>query len=688
MRLDKKVKELPWPDYQALDNPRIHFRTFFRWPVVKKERLLCIDFQRNRSHKGYFTPGNDFRLVLSKKQKTVRVLYKGETRARRILLQQLLHGFGTGAAYCYPEISKKDEAALKRWLGLRADSANHYMPELEKWVMTAIDREVLAEKDARGELRDEDVHLCPEELPTGFTDFIRREVLPTDLVLLYKKGNVRGRCFACGAAVRANAYQRFRQSETTKCPHCYRVVTAYLETSDRFKVDYVDNIAALQLGKDGKTVFFRQWHLLRDTTAQWENIEGQLKEIARYAVRGDKVAKWQIEFKHNYFMNTWRECSSRWVRTQDISRTYDGSYQFYLPTDWRQQLAGTSLRYIELEEYYNSKWDYYAYRNIIRFAMDWARYPAVEKLWKAGYQNFVHLKVFGTGQDYRNTIRWRADTVASATGISLRWLKIREPKEWDVYKLRRTQQILGEVDKGNIKETEVPLIERSDVPLDTIRLALGHASVEKILRYLEKEAATEKERYVLERAKVEAEGKCYYRSPSASPETYGTYRDYLRDCEHLNLDLNDQAVLFPNDLEAAHARTIEQVKHQENKEKRKAFARSVKKLEKLCMERNGFLIRPAASAKELIEEGKYLHHCVGGYADRMASGVLAIMLIRRADDPDTPFYTLEWKDKKVVQCKTMRNDDYRNNPQVEAFVNAWVRWVLGGCKKNKTTKVA
>ena len=72
----------------------------------------------------------------------------------------------------------------------------------------------------------------------------------------------------------------------------------------------------------------------------------------------------------------------------------------------------------------------------------------------------------------------------------------------------------------------------------------------------------------------------------------------------------------------------------------------------------------------------------------MAKGVLAIMLIRRADDLQTPYYTLEWRDKRVVQCKTMCNEDYTKNPQVKAFVDAWAQWVLGGCKKKRSVKVA
>lgn len=685
MRLNKKVKDLTWMDYQSPGNNRIHFSVFFRWPVIDHEKLLCIDFQRNRESRSWYASGNDFRIVLSKKHQTVRVLYKGERRTRRLMLHELLYGYGCSAKTCYPQISEKDELALKQWLGLKSVSINHCMPELEEWIRNAINKEVLAENDARGEIRDEDVALCPDELPDGFVDYIRRWILPEDKVLLYKKGNVRGRCFACGQEVRAISPQRFRQTELTRCPNCGKTVRAYLETSDQFKVNYVDNIASIQVGKDGKTVFFRLWHLIRDSSAQWENLEGQLQEVARYAIRGNRVAKWQLEAKHNYFMNTWRESYADWTRYRDVTKIYDGCYEFYLPPDWRYQLEDTSLRYIELREYLDDR-NGYAYRNIIRFAVDWARYPAVEKLWKAGYHTLIHIRIAGMSKNCR--IRWQEATIQKATGIPLGYLKKRAPVDWDADLLSKTKQLIDEANKGTIKESEIGLLQNHEIEIKQIRRALGHASVKKILDYLDKQVAVLKEVDDLAAAQAKAEHRHYCRNHYIARELYDTYRDYLQDCEQLNLDLNDRGVLFPNNLDLAHTRTIAQVKHQASKEKTAAFKRQSKKLEKLCMEKGGLIIRPAKSATELIAEGKYLHHCVGGYADRMAKGVVAIMLIRRVEDPDTPYYTLEWTDNRVVQCRTMRNEDYRKNPQVESFVNAWVRWVQGGCKKKKSTKVA
>ena len=144
-------------------------------------------------------------------------------------------------------------------------------------------------------------------------------------------------------------------------------------------------------------------------------------------------------------------------------------------------------------------------------------------------------------------------------------------------------------------------------------------------------------------------------------------------------------MLFPRDLEAAHARTIAMVKHQANEALKKDFDRAVKRLNRWRYEDGGLLIRPAASGDELAYEGAYLSHCVGGYADRMAKGETAIFLIRQVSEPETPYYTLELRDGQVIQCRTAHNRSYEQDEAVRAFVERWMAKVV---KKKAGKKAA
>lgn len=110
----------------------------------------------------------------------------------------------------------------------------------------------------------------------------------------------------------------------------------------------------------------------------------------------------------------------------------------------------------------------------------------------------------------------------------------------------------------------------------------------------------------------------------------------------------------------------------------------VKALEKYSYENKslGILIRPAASTKELIEEGKALCHCVGGYASRYASGATNILVIRKINEPDKPYFTLELNRGAIVQVRGKHN--CAPTGEVKKFIKAFELAKLN--KKGKDKK--
>lgn len=666
MKIPKPIKELPWPE-PFYGDQRISFRVTLAWPVVEHERLLVVTFSRNRERR-FGKSGDDLRLVCSKKQKAASVLYKGERSGKRHDLYRAMSSFDTSPSYCYPDISERDEAALAKWLG-KTSTQNHFMPELAEWVTAAQASEVQRERDARGELRDEDVDLCPQELPEGLVEYIRREVLPTDHVLVYKKGNVRGLCYRCGQEVRASGGQRFRHQGVTTCPNCGRSVVAYLNTGDSFKLDYVEDVAAIQRGRDGQTVFIRQWHLCRNAAADWSDIPAQLEEVARYAIRGSRVAKWQLEGKTCWHMKAYRYRMDRWTRVKDTTRIYDGQYFFYLSQDWREQLAGTSLRYCDLSGYVSGR-----DCNPIRFLMDWAKYPAMEKLWKAGYRGLVREKVWGTWKRNRYAIRWTKNSIREAFRFPVRLLKTCPPEKWYMDRVQKMADAWKLCAEGVIREPEIGTLLDMPCAIENIRTALTYASVHKVDRYVRAGIEAEREERLKKEAESKAKGGHHLDfGPVKMPQTY---RDYLRECVALGLDLTDQVVLFPKDLERAHDRTTALVKHKANEQERADFLARMERARGLEWEHDGLCIRLPRDAEELIAEGAALNHCVGGYVRAMAKGETMILFIRRSAEPDKPFYTLEWRGGRVIQCRTAHNKSYENDAQVAAFVQTWTARAL------------
>lgn len=143
--------------------------------------------------------------------------------------------------------------------------------------------------------------------------------------------------------------------------------------------------------------------------------------------------------------------------------------------------------------------------------------------------------------------------------------------------------------------------------------------------------------------------------------------------------LND-ADAFPRDARAAHDRLAERVASVKNAKKdRKIAARAKKLAKKYGFEFGGLILRPAASAAELVREGQQLHHCVARYVDNYANGDTAIFVLRRAVEPDSPWRTVEISPRsgKVVQDRGLHNDwgqyviDDSYRAMLKLFWEAW-----------------
>ena len=655
----KKIQAMPFAPFH--EESGVRWKVTVKEPVVDGERLLVVDFLENLSCTAYRRDMPSFRIVCAKKSKEV----KGINHEGRIQ-QKVLNCFSTPMWWYneYVLISPREEEALRRFLKAEK-TENHQMDNLCKWIKQTRQEMKKRSMEERGELMDEDYRLCPEALPEGLINYIRREVLPNDRVIIYKRGNVNGICTVCGTQVHARG-RRFTQSAYATCPNCGARVICVLEDGCAFAANYIENIVAVQKGTDGETVFFRQWLLHRDNSARWEHIEDFLQETVRYAIRGNKTAKWQKQGKDNYYMRTERYELDEWTRWQD-NRIYDGSYFFYTG-GIEEALRGTAMQYADLEGYLEERGHN---KNPIYFLEYHARYPVIEFLWKAGYRNIVHNRIFGMDRENRNAILWERKKLKECFKFPLRILKLMPPEEWSLNDIQRVND-LWEKYGGKVTDTEIRLVLQSKVDIQLWSRATTYANAGRILKYIKNQTDKRKEKNPDKRS-------------ISQNDTAQAYRDYLQECEQLHLDLHDKEILFPKDLTAAHSRTMEQVKFEKNKADQEKFQKAVEKLEKFAWGEGEFFIRPAREQMELTAEGKALHHCVGGYIKRMAEGETAIFFLRKVSEPDKPFYTLELQKKRVIQCRTEHNASYDRKPDVKKFVDMWMEKVVkkGGKKKAK-----
>ena len=163
------------------------------------------------------------------------------------------------------------------------------------------------------------------------------------------------------------------------------------------------------------------------------------------------------------------------------------------------------------------------------------------------------------------------------------------------------------------------------------------------------------------------------------------YYDYLHEGEYLKLDFSEEVVLFPKDLTAAHDNAAKLATLVREQEKTKALSELYERYtERYGFEKYGYKVIAPKSTKDIIKEGKYMHHCVGGYADRHAGGKLAILFIRKVTDLSTPYVTVEVQGSEVKQVQGMRNQPtWEKEPDrgesFNQFLSEWKKFI----KKNK-----
>ena len=170
------------------------------------------------------------------------------------------------------------------------------------------------------------------------------------------------------------------------------------------------------------------------------------------------------------------------------------------------------------------------------------------------------------------------------------------------------------------------------------------------------------------------------------------YRDYLRACEYLGIDMTKEKNLLPHDFQRWHDIRIDAyrtARAMEETEKKKALMESFRKVVERYLplqydKKKYYLVFIAMSPFDLVREGEYLHHCVGkmGYDQKMIRGESLIFFIRKKTEPTKPFVTVEYSPskKRVLQCYADHNA--RPNEQIMNFVEKqWLPFANRQIKK-------
>lgn len=357
-------------------------------------------------------------------------------------------------------------------------------------------------------------------------------------------------------------------------------------------------------------------------------------EFRRYCITSEGAQCWEKYFEFHTHENKWRE---KWrplksENDPDFSRGEMYPDNSYTVID-QEEVKKTFLKYAEEcagQSIHPAFKEHY-----IKYLCEFAAHPNIEYLMKSGFGYIISQKI---AQKNVSGIRinYRSNDVKKMLKLNKTEMNLLKDRDCDTlfayYKLRKADPAMDEELRF---QTVLKYKYRMDI-LSEIMIKTG-LSLKKVLNYANKQ------------------GRC----------GAGDWNDYLEQCIKLNYDMTDTLVTKPKNLHEAHERLTKIIKIKADELVQIEFEKQNKRRAKMeyTDDKRGLQIVIPKSVQEIIDEGKRLDHCVGGYAERHARGKLTILFLRTADKPDVPYYTMEVSNEgRIVQCRGYKNNG-ANNPK-------------------------
>ncbi|MGG0939196.1 PcfJ domain-containing protein [Brevibacillus centrosporus] len=492
-------------------------------------------------------------------------------------------------------------------------------------------------------------HFAPT-ISQELCDYVRDVVLLKSRYIFTtrERGLQYGYCTHCKTKSRT----KLKHNQEAVCTNCQSVcIVKASGVGRKYLTDAAYVVVYEKSVINPKAMVARGLIVRRDYRDDYINVETQFRTEALYL--------FEMGNSKMYRSAPWRK--EGWYKENTVqSDFYKINYRSHCPEHFlKKALKGTPYEY--------STWETYREGDNVKFFALFSRYPCIEYLTKLKMKYFVTAKLYG--QKTYGAINWNGKRVDQVLKLEKQRVKeflgfVDEPRA-NPLTLRLYQIACKEKSSLTLGELNT-MADKYDDCFEYFKKMLKYATIRQAHGYISRQTAQEKKA----------------RRPSSVRDILITWKDYLHDCELLGMDLTDVSVLFPSKLYRAHQNTIEQVKVKEDEELSRKIQLRKEILEKYQFVDMGFLIRAARDSKELIEEGKALKHCVGNYAERYATGKCDILVIRKMEQPDEPYYTMEIQNGKIFQCRGFKNCDMTD--EVKRFVDAFRKSRLE--KKEKKTK--
>lgn len=512
--------------------------------------------------------------------------------------------------------------------------------------------------------REEFENHFPHEIGNDFKTFVREQVLDFSRYL-FVQGNravKRGYCTYCQNDYML-PYKKWKHNELWICEKCNSPVC--IKQAGRGRGKMLDTGYAIWYEKskvDSNAIIATGYLVSIDYREDFKGVT-KYEPVTRYLFQIGKATMMHKNFAYfGWYGSKLLKFKDGWSFTKKIYSLV-GKHHYTSNTlqsieSIERAIDGTSFAY--------STWEKFVKNNVdaVGFWYKYSKYPFIEYLSKMGMEKMVECMLFERPM-YR-TINYRGKNMEKILGLSKK-----EIKEWKISGVSMEPVILHTYKwfrKRNISiswETAKScnyMVVGTDY-LNKLTELQKRLPLEKIMQYLIKQFNKRKQS-----------------SFNSLTLVLGDWYDYLEECEELGMDIKKEHILCPNNLQQAHSKTSQSIKVKLDERLNLKIEKQQKELEKFSYSYKNLFIRPARSCQELFDEGKALIHCVGRYTKDYANGQTVIMFIRKRNEPNTSYYTVEIdrEENRLVQCRGWDNES--PDEDVTDFLNKYIEEVLNSHK--------
>lgn len=496
-------------------------------------------------------------------------------------------------------------------------------------------------------------------LPRDLKGFIHREVMPQYIFYDYqRKAPGHAYCTACRHEVRIAAA---KHNTSGLCPRCKKKIT-FKCRGRRGRIFDRETVQVLQKA-EGNGLVLRIIKVYRsfadsDIPNHFEIWENARQFITLSSSGQCSVDAYYYHYKAGYDLTPWcngyRPVFDRWKYnfTADMSGVL---YQRNLS----DTLKDTPWAYSQLEAFSGIA----SFSGVATFLSAYIKRPKIEHLIKMKLYRLVSGIIYG-GYSYSalQAINFNGENMRAILGIDRPYFPLLRELNPSIDQLHLIRQLLQADHKPSTEQMKWFIASKIS-NADAAKELLAHMSVHKLQRYVEQQFAPEDEA-ALKRVD-------YYKMNTLITD----YHDYLCMCKELQYDVKNSFILFPRELKAAHDSVAKTLKDKRTAEHEKAIAGSFDEWQKRYQYQGKELMMiPPHSAKEIVDEGAALHHCVRLYVKNVAEKKSVILFVRSVDEPDKSLCTVEVKDGQVTQARGFDNEE--PPAQIAAFIEQWKQRVL------------